>query len=610
MMRCLAWFALLFASVAASAQLQGSKPILNSPHDLTAGTQSSANICEFCHVPHTAKTTVGLWGHDITPSQTYSPYASSTYTQGAVTMPAGSPSRMCLSCHDGTLGLSTTLASTTKTLSAEANLGTNLSQDHPFGFDQWLANNNLRDELFSTTPRATANASVKLWNGRIECTTCHEPHRPDIDRQRPAMFLSVDNAKGEMCRACHDFQKPAPNELANWMSSSHAKSSVDGVATTGYKTVGDGACMNCHATHKGGSERLLKLGEEKSCFTCHAVSNASGRWQTAWVGNNLPKYMHPVLNTNLHKPGEDLQSGAAQRHSECWDCHDSHGARSSGTPTAPLADSMFGATGRDKNNMATGSASFVYEVCFKCHADSVNKPQKPGYDAYGYSPVRQVDSHNVRLDFNSSVARHNVVQGLNPANNAAELALRTNMLKLDNSPGALLSAQNIECGECHNGINPSNDGGTGPNGPHISDYAHILERRYEMNVFPGAGAAVAPIPYDSDPTKGTYALCNKCHDVTGLLGTNGNSAGPKDTVFGNHGRHVIGAGISCAVCHAPHGVNSADVTRHKHSINLDTQLTGEEPSTHNWYIDTATRTCYVSCHYGSSPVKVHRAKRY
>jgi hypothetical protein len=83
-----------------------------------------------------------------------------------------------------------------------------------------------------------------------------------------------------------------------------------------------------------------------------------------------------------------------------------------------LQASLLGASGVDRATGATAlrPAANEYEICFKCHANSTNKPQtNSAYSVYGRTVVRQTfasvaDPHNIRLDFNTTLSRHNVTQ--------------------------------------------------------------------------------------------------------------------------------------------------------------------------------------------------------
>ena len=63
---------------------------------------SEERICIFCHAPHLATPQTPLWNHRDSRAS-YLVYESSTL-DALVDQPTGA-SRMCLSCHDGTIAL-------------------------------------------------------------------------------------------------------------------------------------------------------------------------------------------------------------------------------------------------------------------------------------------------------------------------------------------------------------------------------------------------------------------------------------------------------------------------------------------------------------------------
>lgn len=87
---------------------------LGSTHAAPGGT---SEVCVFCHTPHAAtQADLGgtplrapLWNRRVPAGSTYTPYTSSTMdaqsiTDGLNAQPGGS-SKLCLSCHDGTLAI-------------------------------------------------------------------------------------------------------------------------------------------------------------------------------------------------------------------------------------------------------------------------------------------------------------------------------------------------------------------------------------------------------------------------------------------------------------------------------------------------------------------------
>ncbi|MFZ5049387.1 hypothetical protein ACOY49_26805, partial [Klebsiella pneumoniae] len=90
---------------------------------------TQTDTCIFCHAPHNVQPNIlPLWDHGLS-SQSYVTYTSSTYNAGPGTPGAGS-SKLCLSCHDGTVavGLTVTkgLIPTSGSMVASDVLGTNL----------------------------------------------------------------------------------------------------------------------------------------------------------------------------------------------------------------------------------------------------------------------------------------------------------------------------------------------------------------------------------------------------------------------------------------------------------------------------------------------------
>ena len=120
--------------------------ILASKHDLSVvgpgpiKASSESDVCVFCHTPHRGTGDLPLWNHTLS-TATYTPYSSST-TKATIGQPTGS-SKLCLSCHDGTVALGM-IANRSRPIemrngvvnlpAGPSNLGTDLSDDHPISF--------------------------------------------------------------------------------------------------------------------------------------------------------------------------------------------------------------------------------------------------------------------------------------------------------------------------------------------------------------------------------------------------------------------------------------------------------------------------------------------
>ena len=118
-------------TVSAVGQISG------TAHDFSGSSwNSSGKICITCHTPHNADNTVTqspLWNHEVT-TATFTLYSSST-----LDATLGQPdaiSKLCLSCHDGTVALDNFGGTTTGTSFVTGNdlIGTDLTDDHPVSF--------------------------------------------------------------------------------------------------------------------------------------------------------------------------------------------------------------------------------------------------------------------------------------------------------------------------------------------------------------------------------------------------------------------------------------------------------------------------------------------
>ncbi|MBL8881220.1 MAG: cytochrome c3 family protein, partial [Phycisphaerales bacterium] len=218
-----AWGALCVAILIAwSGTSAVADSIVNSRHNLSASgpgpvrASTETEVCIFCHTPHGASGEAPLWNRTSSGAN-YTTYLSST-TKAAIGQPTGS-SRLCLSCHDGTIALGMVQSRTepipmsggitTMPNGHPAHLGTDLSDDHPISFayssSLAAANGQLRDP-------SALSGRVRLENGQLQCTTCHDPH-DDAN----GSFLVMPNTASALCLECH-----APNQ---WAGSSHATSS-------------------------------------------------------------------------------------------------------------------------------------------------------------------------------------------------------------------------------------------------------------------------------------------------------------------------------------------------------------------------------------------------
>ena len=605
-MRRWLWIGALLVAPLAWAQGNIISNVLNSSHNLSSGgpgpvTSSDTRPCLFCHISHSGYTVTGyLWNHR-TSTAAYAPYQSTTMNATAGD-PAAGISKLCLSCHDGTVALSETVATGTIPVSGsmapEDITGTDFSRHHPVAIRP-VDDGQIYPGL-AQTPAVSSDPAVKLPANLIECITCHDPHVENTDTVRKR-FLVRANLNGALCLACHDTSRPSPNVLNGWVGSAHQ------VATNArseyYGTVAADACLSCHKPHNSiTAVPLLRAMEENACSVCHAGSGTTPALLSV-MSEFSAIYAHPTVTlSGLHTGGENAYPLNTSRHAECADCHNPHGARlsvipPSSTPPA-VSPALSGATGVDGLSGVTPLRPAIneYEICFKCHANSSNKPQaSPGYVAYGRTARRLTDQtaadpFNTRLEFNSMASRHNVVFARQRTNTEVP-SLRPAMLTLTGATGRSLAAGTyLYCTDCHNNNQARNSGGTQASGVHGSSWTHILERRYEFEPPPATPGDQSPGVVYQAGLNGTFALCYKCHDIDGST--------LQDNSFKEHRKHVEGVDASCATCHDAHGINGGTLTNNSSLVNFDTSIVGPSSSGILRFERTGQfqGRCYLRCH--------------
>lgn len=225
------WRVLILAAVVfLTIPLQSFAGVAGSKHDFTvSGTsQFSGNfagdndeVCVYCHTPHGALgSQTPLWNKALSFPNGFTMYSSSTMD---ATVP-GTPSTislLCLSCHDGIGAINAVLNAPGPTgsitvvfgddqigdlgpLGSRVNIGNgdpaspgpvDLSDDHPVSITWPTGDTGLY--------AAPQDPSLRLFNGKVECATCHDPHNGTPIDTGGNQFMVMSNQGSQMCLSCH-----------------------------------------------------------------------------------------------------------------------------------------------------------------------------------------------------------------------------------------------------------------------------------------------------------------------------------------------------------------------------------------------------------------------
>jgi predicted CXXCH cytochrome family protein len=197
---------LVLAAISWTATAQ----ITGSPHDFSSMTwNSTGEICIVCHTPHNAVTLpqAPLWNHMLSSVSTYTLYDNSiSATFNATTAQPNGASKLCLSCHDGTIALDNfgTVTTGTNYILGINNLGTGLSNDHPISFTYNAALATTDGGLFNpVTQLSGLGGTIQndlLIANQMQCSSCHDVH----NKYNQSHLLKLNNAGSALCLTCHD----------------------------------------------------------------------------------------------------------------------------------------------------------------------------------------------------------------------------------------------------------------------------------------------------------------------------------------------------------------------------------------------------------------------
>ncbi|MFZ4521386.1 MAG: cytochrome c3 family protein [Bacteroidales bacterium] len=431
----------------------------------------------------------------------------------------------------------------------------------------------------------------------------------------PANKASVEN----FCLNCHDANGVAGDltpfsdntavpvvDKTMWLASAHK--------TKPY------TCMDCHDNGHGSNKSTL-LGpytyagpgtgtdlmneEEGFCLTCHGAGGAATTQVhlafSLYTNTATRFYKHdPAATYRKHTNGETGGAvfGGTNRHVECADCHNPHGAKS-GTATAPaLLPTMIGARGVEPTYAGAGAPTGFtwqnavtqeYQVCYKCHSsyttlptylpDGISNATTPTYVADGLKKLTSgglnlqiADSRDMAKEYNPNNQSFHPVMAVGKNTGINATAFQT----------GYSSTSRIYCSSCH--TNPNSATAGQGRGPHGSVTLHLLDK--------GINATIVNLPTSHGTVSNQNEVCSKCHKVASYYTGNTGSR------FSYHQYHTTKS--ECYVCHDNHGSEQFHLFNfNRNSGGGNSCISSVSPNTQTAFAHaagTATNTCTVTCH--------------
>ena len=442
--------ALLWAARAGPGAAAGIADVRSTKHNLSASgagavkAVSESQVCVFCHTPHGATQGVKpIWNRSLG-ATTYTPYASSSLDaaaiQGSLDQPGGG-SKLCLSCHDGTIAIgsvnvldgkgsptqtgtvsiemSGTAANGTMPPGAGATtgftryLGTDLTNDHPISVSYTnalaLRDGELRvvdaNQQWSSGGRTIIGVRAPGVRpvlpleptgaggiGQVQCVTCHDPHRRETDATKGAQkFLRLNR-----------FQEGLPSGT--------------------YSADGDIICLSCH--NKNGLA---------GSYASSAHANPSVATQTY---------------TTTAAGQREFPAGMPVWKASCLNCHDTHTVQGSRRLLREGTD--------DAATPKAGGGPAIEQTCYQCHTLSTSSAITPGTTVPNIRDDFQLARHMpiTTAEQGSTTERHDI--GGNFADTYVDCTGGANGCGKDFvEPRSKLGAGNAgnrhaECTDCHN----------------------------------------------------------------------------------------------------------------------------------------------------------------
>lgn len=193
----------------------GISQIAGTAHDFSGKSWAPMDnkICGVCHTTHNAMNvpSAPLWTHQVTSVASYTLYSSPTFDPhgGTTITNPGASSKLCLSCHDGTValenfgGITTGTTYITPAYRIGGVTGSDLSREHPISFDYTdalaVVDGGLNPPTTTSSGLGGTISENMLFAGKMECASCHDVH----NKYNVNHLLRLSNVNSQLCLVCH-----------------------------------------------------------------------------------------------------------------------------------------------------------------------------------------------------------------------------------------------------------------------------------------------------------------------------------------------------------------------------------------------------------------------
>jgi hypothetical protein len=410
--------AILVANNAAAARISDIK---NTKHNLSvrgpgdvkaAPTSMQYQICVFCHTPHGATLGVSpLWNRKLS-SATYQTYTSLSLdaiapgavgnaVSGQLDQPGGS-SKLCLSCHDGTLaignvnvmfGLGTENSTwempmygvqgysdaqnllggkmpfggygSVKDVASAVNtgytryLGIDLTNDHPISVT-YTADLAARDgELRDVDANQKSVAFGAYYDLGQVIGIRSSGYRPEQPLESTG---TVAGSTGQIqCGTCHDpHLRETDSAVGNQMFLRLNRFQERNPPTEAYNGFGDISCVACHDKNFETTSPATKAGTW--AYSVHANPQVSDPNPQTYTTAAAEQNGFPTTN-------DGASTNLPMWKASCLNCHDTHTVQGARWLLREGTDST--------STPKAGGNSAIEETCYQCHSSNSNLESGP-----------------------------------------------------------------------------------------------------------------------------------------------------------------------------------------------------------------------------------------